>query len=248
MVFNRCDRARDTTTRRAQLSFLNSRGPTLASNGLNIPRPVASPLSPFLTFHQLHEAKPILVTPHPSHLPRAHRGLLEELPEDRLAGSQACLCRLTGFMSTRPTPAHHSAIYFGVVNAKPRFVWLHFPYGRNHPDTDKLAKLGISKKRLDAKELLLLASNSILERPLEAHLIGISLPEVEELCPYCTPDLENKASLSPIDRELSELFCGPIIAWALSDQAHSEASIQKHVNQSRSGTLRLSPCHRPAEG
>lgn len=115
------------------------------------------------------------------------------------------------FIPTRPDLNHHSAIYFGPDESEPRFVWLLFEPGHNHPKLEHLEQLGLTAELIEARSWDELPCNPMLARHIERHYILFSLPEADKLCPCCNPDAEPNESLVKVDSELSNHFRGPVL-------------------------------------
>jgi len=136
------------------------------------------------------------------------------------------------FVSARPDANHHSAIYFNPDEPQPRFVWLPFECGHNHPSLEYLEQFGVSADRIKARSFQELPNNPMLNRHIEPHHILLSLPEAANLCPCCNKDSKPNDSLTKVDEELANFFRGRVLALG----THCEADIKKKPSD-----LNLSP-------
>ncbi|KAH7091650.1 hypothetical protein FB567DRAFT_617312 [Paraphoma chrysanthemicola] len=116
------------------------------------------------------------------------------------------------FINTRPDADHHSAIYFNPSDTSPCFVWLRYDLGHIHPDIDQLVKFGVSRERIEADGLTMVANNPILTRHIEPHHIFLALPEAKLMCSCCNTDKAPNGSLAKINTELPGFLRGPVLA------------------------------------
>jgi hypothetical protein len=116
------------------------------------------------------------------------------------------------FLTARPDYEHHSVVYFSPDKPKPRFVWLPFEPGHNHPSFDVMSQYGVCDGRIKARAWEELTGNPMIQRHMEPHHILLSLPENTKMCPCCNKDLAPNQSLTMVDKELCDFYRGPILA------------------------------------
>lgn len=113
------------------------------------------------------------------------------------------------FLLTSPGPDHHSAIYFSPDKPQPRFIWVRYEHGHDHPSLESLSGLGFG----GTEGLNEVSHNVMLARHSEPHHIVLSLPEVKNLCPCCTSYQKPNKSLIKVDEEVADFFRGPVLAF-----------------------------------
>ncbi|KAH9861371.1 hypothetical protein J1614_011117 [Plenodomus biglobosus] len=115
-------------------------------------------------------------------------------------------------MITQPSPEHRSVIYFPVEEVVPRFMWMKWTEGHNHPGHDALAPLGFNAGQRNGHGAREFKYNEILNRHIEPQHLGMLLPEIDRLSPYNLPLNQNLAS---IDSEMGSWLHGPVLVWGL---------------------------------
>ncbi|KAF1849176.1 uncharacterized protein K460DRAFT_330886 [Cucurbitaria berberidis CBS 394.84] len=127
------------------------------------------------------------------------------------------------FLPTRPDSSHYSAIYFPADEDKPRFVWMRYEAGHNHPQEVAFAELGLSQEWIDKHDNVASETNPVLKRRYESHCIVLSRPTAEKICPCCTPNGKPNQSISKLDSDLARFCQGAIVAWGV----HHTSDIDK---------------------
>ena len=122
-------------------------------------------------------------------------------------------------MSARPSPAHHSVIFFPQNEEKPRFEWLKWDKEQNGPTEEELKQRG-----LKAVKDYTLPGNALLGRHIKDHKIKMitplcGSPAYKKAPPLpagvtLPPDAPNQ-SLAKIDEGMSEWLRGPVMAWGV---------------------------------
>jgi hypothetical protein len=96
-------------------------------------------------------------------------------------------------------------------------MWLRWAEGQNHPGPEELAPLGFDPDRVNGHGTISQEVNPVLDRHIEPQHIGLSLPEIPK--PIDDPREYEKRpvnqSLLKIDRELAEMFRGPVMGWGI---------------------------------
>ncbi|KAF2826012.1 hypothetical protein CC86DRAFT_370836 [Ophiobolus disseminans] len=107
----------------------------------------------------------------------------------------------------RPSPAHHSVIYFPQDEALPRFMWLEWNSDEKQPSADGLKSLGFDPGHLKSNGFSTARYNFVLGRAIADHQIALLLPE----CGNSKSSQPNQ-SLLKVNQGLSDWLHGPVLA------------------------------------
>jgi hypothetical protein len=137
---------------------------------------------------------------------------LYDVPERRLARSQAHLQDFQDFLTTRPTSEDHSAIYFPADENTPRFVWLKYSTCEQHVPYEELQSLGLSLKWIKQSTQIEVSHNAAQNEHVQAHHLVVQHLQFDKM--RSTPAFKQNAALRKTDNELGALFRGPVLVWA----------------------------------
>jgi hypothetical protein len=118
------------------------------------------------------------------------------------------------FLASRPSTEHHSAIYFPVDEAGPRFIWLQYYPSQvrdiNHAPLSQFAQLGLPTHHVDHQPLTI---NVALGRRIDDRSLAFSIFNTKN-----HRDDSFGRSFASIDKELAVIFRDACMVWATNIQ------------------------------
>jgi hypothetical protein len=98
---------------------------------------------------------------------------------------------------------------------KPRFAWMHYEEGHNHPHGASFSELGLCNKWIAEHTNVASNETPLLKRRFDDHCIIISQPPLEQVCPCCNPDKKPNQSVMKLDSDLARHLAGAYLAWGM---------------------------------